>query len=162
MFVFAPDLHIARLSRAGGDIKAIWPTCSDLTCQKGSQHFTENFQRHWKAFFFNSFWHHTDKRFSSYTMASLCKSTIILTFDTFKVEISEYLAFYFAFWCTSREKRSQYCSVLWAFSDVSCQQLNSEVYFLWLFILFYRDGCFFSFCAHANYPVPTSVIKNKL
>lgn len=30
MFVFAPDLHVAPLSEAGGDIKAIWPTYSDL------------------------------------------------------------------------------------------------------------------------------------
>ncbi len=29
-FVFAPDLHVAPLSEAGGDIKAIWPTYSDL------------------------------------------------------------------------------------------------------------------------------------
>lgn len=30
VFVFAPDLHIAPLSEAGGDIKAIWPPDSDL------------------------------------------------------------------------------------------------------------------------------------
>lgn len=109
MFVFAPDLPVARRSEAGGDIKAIWPTYSDLPrLAQGSllsrahtvqNHRAEDFQDTRRHTVFNLSQVTLQKKmFASFTMVPLCKRAIILTSNSFKVVIrGSEGAFYFNF-----------------------------------------------------------------
>lgn len=126
-----------------------WPTlispsgiCMHTQYTSITTELTENVQhtkRHTVIFFLASYRKKRSK-FASYAMASLCKSTIILTSNTFKVVIVGILAFfYFFIWILvnfkGNKKSPLEFSLLWTLSDVS-YQLNCDysavtIYFIW-------------------------------